>query len=132
METTREAIARSYARLGNHELIRIVGVDSRSYGPEALEVAIEELRQRGLSKPSFRASADDLGQDLVPEKAQIAGPLALGWRVPCLLFFPGLILAAWLWIYGRRQAAREARRWSFYGLAFWLGVGFVIRLLNGV
>ncbi len=57
-QSTTEDIARRFARLDSSELLRIVGVDSRSHQPTALAAAMSELRQRGLGFDSSSHSVD--------------------------------------------------------------------------
>jgi len=57
-QPTPEDIARRFARLDSSELLRIVGVDSRSHPPTALAAAMSELRQRGVGYDSSNESVD--------------------------------------------------------------------------
>lgn len=128
MESDRETIAQRYALLESSELIRILKVDSAGYEPEALEVAYEVLRERGLSEDSFKQAAEDLEEDLANEKEIEFGHLSRAGKIACFLVIPSYFILFGLELDGRMQATRDARRWRLYGLLFWSSLGFVMLL----
>jgi hypothetical protein len=113
------------------ELIEILTKKQEEYQPEAISAAEVELEKRNLSFDKMESAKQELidKEKIIEENAN--KPLGIGWKL-VTFFVPGIpnfLIARTLKAEGYERKWKEAWRWTFYGIAFYASLVFLVLML---
>jgi hypothetical protein len=120
--------AEAMALRSDAELVDILTKKRDDYQPDAVAAAEIELARRKLTTKQVADAKEriELKEQAIQERAN--EPLGIGWKLLTFLI-PGLInilIAGALKTDGYERKFREAWRWTFYGVGFYLGLGLLM------
>jgi hypothetical protein len=114
------------------ELLQILNSSNGDYQPTALEAANIEFKKRNLSNEQLSLAKDVIKQKQEIDNAKSNEPLGLISKISALLF-PGLAMLLYSGLFqadGYDRKAKEIRRWTLYGVCFYVGIIVLVRLLS--
>jgi hypothetical protein len=106
------------------DLINILNSPEGDYQPAALESAKREFERRNLSREQITIASQVIEQKLQANANKANEPLGVIPKIIALLF-PGILLLIFSLTYkadGYYRKAKELRRWTLYGVGFYVGL----------
>lgn len=119
------------------ELIRVVTSARNDYQPEAVIAAEEELKKRNVSASMYQEFTSKVEKLIEAEKntEKIKRKLPLpGWIKVVAFLFPFLlfiVIGIGLAMFGYQKRGKELCKWTFLGLAFYLMIIMLVRIIFG-
>ncbi len=119
------------AELSDAQLLEIINEQSFNYKPEAVEAARIELGKRNLSKEQIESIylQKEIERRIEYEKENVEVDLI--WKVLAFIF-PHIfdILVIIFHSMGHVGIAKQLRKWSKYGLMFYIGLVIILLIIR--
>ena len=106
------------------ELIEVLTRKQEEYQPEALLAAKAEIDKRELSVESMESAKQEVELKHITKKENANTPLGTGWKI-CTFLLPGILnilIASAIKAEGYERKWKDAWRWTFYGVGFYIGL----------
>jgi hypothetical protein len=118
------------ARCSDSELIGIVGTYRSDYQPEAIEAAEFELQRRDIPIEVVELVDQKIGSEHHEKVKKANLPIDIPLRGLSFLFpgFIPILIAGMLKAQGYDRKFQDARRWTFYGIFFYVTLAILLSL----
>ena len=114
------------------ELLKVLTTDRSSYEQDALEAARVEIDKRQLDSAQLKEAQETIDAEEKDQQARKNEPLGFGLKILTFLI-PGLInifIARTLKAEGYDRKWRDAWRWTFFGVSFYMAIAILISFLK--